>query len=278
MERLKRTERIAVIMNILITNPNKVITLSHFCDLFSTAKSTCSEDIDIVKKSIRQFGLGHVDTVAGAAGGVRFRHALSIGDAYKFIKDLCDNLSSETRVLTGGFLYLSDILSMPSITRNMGIIIADRFYGYSPDFVLTMETKGIPVALMTAEALNVPLVIARRSSKVYEGPTVSINYVSGSSGRIDTMSLPRRSIQSGQKALIVDDFLKAGGTAKGMEDLMKEFNCSIVGNAFVMSTEQPQKKEISDYVSLMTLNNTESLSGKLLVKPASWLMNGEKNE
>ena len=63
-----------------------------------------------------------------------------------------------------------------------------------------------------------------------------------------------------------------------MEDLMREFNCSIVGNAFVMSTELPQKKEISDYVSLMTLNNTDSLSGKLLVKPANWLVNGEKDE
>lgn len=277
MERLKRTERISIIMNILISNPNKIITLSHFCDLFSTAKSTCSEDIDIVKKSVRQFGLGHVDTVAGAAGGVRFRPAMSIGDAYNFIKELCDNLSSETRVLTGGFLYLSDILSMPDITRKMGIIIADLYYGSSPDFVLTMETKGIPVALMTAEALNVPLVIARRSSKVYEGPTVSINYVSGTSGRIDTMSLPRRSIQSGNKALIVDDFLKAGGTAKGMEDLMSEFNCSIVGKAFVMSTENPINKQIRDYKSLMTLSNTENIAGKLVVKPSTWLANGGTN-
>ena len=72
-----------------------------------------------------------------------------------------------------------------------------------------METKGIPVALMTANALGVPLVIARRSSKVYEGSAVNINYVSGSSGHIETMSLSRRAVQEGQRALIIDDFIKA---------------------------------------------------------------------
>lgn len=271
MDKLKRTERIAAIMNILIANPNRIFTLSHFCERFNTAKSTCSEDIEIIKKSITKFRLGHLDTVSGAAGGVRYRHAMSLGDAHSFIKELCDNLSSETRVLTGGFLYLSDILSMPNITRRMGIIIADMFYGHSPDFILTMETKGIPVALMTAEALNVPLVIARHSSKVYEGPTVSINYLSGSSGRIDTMSLPRRAVKAGQKALIVDDFLKAGGTAKGMLDLMAEFNCEVIGKAFVMSTEEPKKKQISGEISLMTLNNSDSINGRLHVRPSAWL-------
>lgn len=92
-----------------------------------------------------------------------------------------------------------------------------------------METKGIPVALMTAHALGIPLVIARRSSKVYEGSAVNINYVSGSSGHIETMSLSRRAVQEGQRALIIDDFIKAGGTAKGMIDLMHEFNVTVVG-------------------------------------------------
>lgn len=76
---------------------------------------------------------------------------------------------------------------MPDITRKMGTIIAGEFYDAAPDFVLTMETKGIPVALMTAQSMDVPLVIARRSSKVYEGSAVNINYASGSAGHIETM-------------------------------------------------------------------------------------------
>ena len=42
----------------------------------------------------------------------------------------------------------------------MGEILATEVVAGQPDFVLTMETKGIPVAFATANALGVPLVIA----------------------------------------------------------------------------------------------------------------------
>lgn len=43
----------------------------------------------------------------------------------------------------------------------------------------------------------------------------------------------------------MDDFLKAGGTAKGMVDLMSEFNVEVVGTAFVMERAQQGRKLIS---------------------------------
>lgn len=272
MDRIRRNERIAAITHILTEEPNKILTLSHFCDIFGTAKSTMSEDIDIVKKSMARFQLGQIETVPGAAGGVRYRADMHKSNASKFIIDLCDKLNDESRVLTGGFLYLSDVLSTPSIVKHMGVIIASLFYNTTPDFVLTMETKGIPVALMTADALNIPLVIARHASKVYEGSAVNINYVSGTSARIETMTLPRRAVASGQRALIVDDFFKAGGTAKGMVDLMEEFSVTVVGKAFIMSTILPVEKQIKGEISLMTLDNTPDANGKLMVSPANWLI------
>jgi len=113
-------------------------------------------------------------------------------------------------------------------------------------------------------------VIARHSSKVYEGSAVNINYVSGS-GNIETMSLSRRAVKENQKALIVDDFLKGGGTARGMIELMREFNVSVIGMAFVMSTVIPEKKRITGARSLMTLEVTGGETPEALVKPAEWL-------
>ena len=52
---------------------------------------------------------------------------------------------------------------------------------------MTIATKGISLAYAVANYLNVPVVIVRRNNKVTEGPTVSINYVSGSTKRIQTM-------------------------------------------------------------------------------------------
>ena len=155
----------------------------------------------------------------------------------------------------------------------MGEIMATEYYAAAPAFVLTRETKGIPVAFATANALGVPLVIARRSSKVYEGSAVNINYVSGSSGHIETMSLSRRAVQEGQKCLIVDDFLKGGGTAKGMVDLMREFNVDVVGMTFVMSTAKPVKKRVMGEKSLMVMDIDQEHE-TVLVKPAFWL-NGD---
>jgi len=271
LEHIRRNERMAALTRLLTSAPNRIFTLSHFCELFGAAKSTLSEDIDLLKGVFTRFELGQLETVTGAAGGVRYRRAIGQEKALTFVSELCTQLSTISRVLPGGFLYLSDILSQHELVSTMGTIIAQQYYDQQPDFVLTMETKGIPVALMTAEAMGLPLVIARRSSKVYEGPAVNINYVSGSGGHIETMSLSRRAVTEGTRALIVDDFLKAGGTAKGMIDLMAEFHVDVIGTAFVMSTASPQKKQIENDRSLMVMDVDPTDPSTLTVRPADWL-------
>jgi len=271
MEKIRRNERMSAMMKLLAGAPNRIFTLNSFCDMFGSAKSTMSEDVELLREVCETFDLGTVETVTGAAGGVRFRPAVSRTKARAMIQELCAKLSGTERVLPGGFLYYSDILSMPEIVNGMGEIIATEYAQCEPDFVLTMETKGIPVAFATANALGIPLVIARHSSKVYEGSAVNINYVSGS-GSIETMSLSRRAVKENQRALIVDDFLKGGGTAKGMVELMREFNVSVAGMAFVMATLKPEKKRVSGEKSLMTLSVTEGDPAVADVRPADWLM------
>ena len=270
MDKIRRNERMSAMMRMLAGAPNRIFTLSSFCEMFGSAKSTMSEDVDLLRETCRSFDLGEVETVTGAAGGVRYRPLVSREKARETIAELCRELSGSGRVLPGGFLYYSDILSTPEIVNKMGEIIATEYYGEEPDFVLTMETKGIPVAFATANALGVPLVIARHSSRVYEGSAVNINYVSGS-GSIETMSLSRRAVKENQKALIVDDFLKGGGTAGGMVELMREFNVKVVGMAFVMSTAAPEKKRISGEKALMTLEVTDGEPPAAVVRPAEWL-------
>lgn len=273
MDKIRRNERMSAMMKTLCDSPNKIFTLSYFCDLFGVAKSTMSEDIDILAEVMKAFDLGRLETVTGAAGGVRFRTVVSRETARKAIQSLSQRLSGTERVLPGGFLYCSDILSDPEWVRRMGEIIATEYYEAAPDFVLTMETKGIPVAMATANALGTPLVIARHSSRVYEGSAVNINYISGSSGQIQTMSLARRAVKEGQKCLIVDDFLKGGGTAKGMKELMREFNVNVIGMAFVLETVTPEKKRISGEKSLMVMDMIELEDQTIAsVKPAPWLL------
>ena len=271
MDRIRRNERLAAMTRILVESPNKIFTLGTFCDMFGAAKSTLSEDIDILRGVFVQFHLGQLDTVTGAAGGVRFRPVPSPEDACRAVRELAQMLAAPGRVLPGGFIYMADILAMPDVVEKMGTIIASQFYRAEPDFVLTMETKGIPVAMMTAKALGVPMVIVRRDSKVYEGPAVNINYLAGSGGRVETMSLSRRAVKEGQRALIVDDFMRAGGTARGMVDMMREFSVTVVGVCVLIATQEPAKKRLDGVKSLLVIDSTDESTGTAVIRPANWL-------
>lgn len=271
MDRIRRNERLAAMTRILVESPNKIYTLGAFGDMFGAAKSTLSEDIDILRGVFSAFHLGQLDTVTGAAGGVRYRPIPTPEDAYKAMRDLSQMLASPGRLLPGGFIYMADLLAMPTLTARIGAIIAAQFYRAEPDFVLTMETKGIPIAMMTARALGVPMVIVRRDSKVYEGPAVNINYLSGTGGRVETMSLSRRAVREGQRALIVDDFMRAGGTVRGMVDMMREFSVTVVGVCVMICTQEPTKKRMDGVKSLLIIEGTDESSGTVNVHPAAWL-------
>ena len=269
MDKIKRNERLAAMAQILTSSPNRIFTLSHFCELFSTAKSTVSEDVAILQETMKQFSLGKLETVTGAAGGVRYRPIGLGATGREFVESICERMREPGRHLPGGYLYFSDILSEPQYVRGMGTLIASQYYDANVDFVLTMETKGIPVALMTAEALRVPLIIARHATKVYEGSAVNISYVSGS-GNIETMALSRRAVKEGQRALIVDDFMRGGGTARGMIELMKEFSVSVAGICFVLALENPKHRSIQGEKSLMLISDIRD-GEPLSIRPADWI-------
>ena len=77
MDRIKRNERLGAMTRLITEDPNRIHTLSEFCELFGSAKSTISEDIDLIAESLEHFDLGRLETVAGAAGGVRYRPMMS---------------------------------------------------------------------------------------------------------------------------------------------------------------------------------------------------------
>ena len=272
MDRIKRNERLAAISRILTGSPNRIYTLSHFTELFGAAKSTISEDLSILADTFAQFDLGQLTTVAGAAGGVIYRAIPSRQKIVSTLEALSARLSQPGRLLPGDFLYTTDITCDSDLCELMGEILACRYYDRAPNFVLTMETKGIPVAMMTARMLNVPLVIARRDSKAYEGSAVKINYISGETGdRIETMALARRAVTPGQKALIVDDFMKGGGTLRGMHDLMKEFDVEVIGTGVVIATAEPRKKRVDGVTALMVLEEVDRERESAVVKPSEWI-------
>lgn len=270
MSKVRRTERIIALTKMLSDAPGKLFSLNYFCDLFGAAKSTLSEDIVTVKQVFQQFKLGTLETVSGAAGGVRFMPFKEEATAGEFLQDLAVKLSAPERVIPGGFLYMSDLLFTPGLMVEVGAIFMTKFAHTAPDYIMTVETKGIPLAMMTARAFDLPLVIARQGSKVTEGSSVSINYVSGSSKRIQTMSLPKKALPAGARVLVIDDFMKAGGTARGMVDLATEVGAEIVGTGVLVGTAEPQRKLVDNYLPLLILHEVDQATKRVDIRPAAF--------
>ena len=262
--KFKRTERIGAIVKILSDNPNKIFTLSYFTSKFNSAKSTISEDLIVVKNVFEKLELGQVITISGAAGGVKYIPKTSKSENEEFLLNLCEKIKDESRILSGGFLYLIDLIYDPRIASKIGKIFASNIDYSQADYVVTMETKGIPMALMTAKAMNLPLVIIRKDTKVSEGPTLSMTYVSGNSSKVESMSLPRKAVKPGSKVILIDDFMRGGGTIKGMMQLMNEFGAEVIGKGVFISTTNPTQKMVEDYISLIEIDvvNNEVMSVK----------------
>jgi len=269
VNKYSRNQRVTGITKILTENPNKIINLKSFTELFNAAKSTISEDIVIVRETLNEFCMGRIETVAGAAGGVRYICGVSKPESNIFAEELCEVLSHKDRIIPGNFIYITDIMYNPEIVHKAGVILASAFNKLHIDYVVTVETKGIPLAFEVAKMLGVQLVIVRRDPKVTEGSTVSINYVSGSSNRIQTMSLTRNSIKKGGKCIFIDDFMKAGGTARGIINLLKEFESELLGIGVFIDNVESGHKLIEEYISIIQFRGVNP-EGKTEVTPSNY--------
>lgn len=267
-DKFTRNKRVVAITKILTESPNKVINLNKFTEIFNAAKSTVSEDIVIVRETLEQLSMGIVETVSGAAGGIKFITDISDEDKLKFSEELCEIIREEDRVMLGDFLYVTDIMYNPSIISKAGRILASTFNDLDIDYVITIETKGIPLAYEVAKALGVQLVAVRHGNKVTEGATVNINYISGSSNRIQTMSLSRKAMRKNSKCLFIDDFMRGGGTAKGIRELLIEFDSELVGcGILVDNTFETKEKLIGNYIAIVDFDGIGD-DKRAIVKPS----------
>jgi purine operon repressor len=62
--------------------------------------------------------------------------------------------------------------------------------------------------------------------------------------------------------------MKAGGTANGIVELMKEFECEVVGTGVLIEALSSGKKLVVNYKSLMELVNIDEQNGKIEIIPS----------
>ncbi|XJS10373.1 pur operon repressor [Aerococcaceae bacterium WGS1372] len=269
----KRNHRMLYISHYLVDRPGQLINLSYFVDFLNAAKSSISEDIDFVRQVFDMNGLGEVKTFPGANGGIIFYPKVPMEEQKELLNTLIEKFTNGKRILQGNYIYTSDILQDSFMLSKVGRLIASHFVHKDIDAVMTVESKGIGLATIVARYLNVPYVTARRDSTDAIGPTISVNYVAGSMQTVRKMELEKNSLKTHQRVLIVDDFLRNGGTAQGMISLLEEFECTPVGIAVLGENSSREtealKLPIDSLVSLQLVYNKDERRYELDVQAGS---------
>jgi len=270
--KVRRSNRLVDMTRYLMEHPRTLVSLKFFGERYGSAKSSISEDLSIIRRTLHTWGVGRLETLPGASGGARLTLLYSEENAAQVIDDLVKAVDDDSRLLPGGYVYLSDLLGRPDVLREVGRLIATQYVDDDVDVVMTVETKGIPIAQSVAMYLNKPLVIVRNSSHITEGSTVSVNYVSGSSQRIKKMELSRRTLKEGANVIVVDDFMKGGGTLNGMKSLIEEFGAHLVGMTVFAEGQFSGQRLVDGCTSLIKVQAVDDTTNKkITAQPGSYM-------
>src|SRR5699024_6023746 len=124
---MKRSNRLVAMTNFFYQNPRVRVQLPYFSKLYNSSKSSISEDLDIIDAMFKHEGVGYLQRISGASGGVMYIPYLLEEKSKEFINGLCEKLEDPNRLLPGGYLYMNDILGDPVAVRKIGHIFASAF-------------------------------------------------------------------------------------------------------------------------------------------------------
>ncbi len=136
-------------------------------------------------------------------------------------------------VLPGNILKVDAFLNHqvdPTLMVEMGQDFADRYASENITKVLTLEVSGIAMALTTANALNVPMIFAKKiqsltlDDQVYVAQVYSYTKETTYDIRVD-----KRFLTPEDNVLIIDDFLANGEALQGLIKLVEQSGASVGG-------------------------------------------------
>lgn len=163
----------------------------------------------------------------------------------------------EEKILAEGKAMGEDILKVdsfvnhqvdPVLMQQIGTAFADHFKDKGVTKVVTIESSGIAPALMTALALNVPMVILKKQpSKVLNDDLYQTVVTSFTKGTSYELTLSQKFISESDHVLIIDDFLANGEAATGAIRLIRLAHATVAGVGILIEKSfQPGRQKLND--------------------------------
>ena len=141
---------------------------------------------------------------------------------------LVRRIEAEATVIGDQILKIDHFLNHriePSFITEMGQELARRLAQFEPTVILTAEASGLAPGLVVAQALNVPLVYAKKYAPQVDSPAIARVIPSPTKGGETKLVLSQRYIVPTDRVVIVDDFLSNGRTAVALVEMAREQPC-----------------------------------------------------
>jgi len=149
------------------------------------------------------------------------------------VKELEERIKRDGQVLAGGILKVDSFINHQvdaGLMDRCGREFAARFARLGATKVLTAEISGIAPALTTALHLGIPVVYARKTKPITMPDQVYLTLApSHTKGRMVELIVSPQYLATGERVLIIDDFLASGATILGLVRLAEAAGARIVG-------------------------------------------------
>lgn len=144
-----------------------------------------------------------------------------------------ERVQAEGQNLGNGILKIDSFLNHqldPELIMLAGDFFAEKFGHLNVDRILSAEVSGIAPAMAAGIKLGVPVVYARKTKPVTMfGPVFLETAPSHTKGMEVNLLVSAEFMPSGQRVLIIDDFLASGKTLLSLVRMIREANCELVG-------------------------------------------------
>ncbi len=146
----------------------------------------------------------------------------------------------EARVLGPEFLQVDGFLNhriAPRFIEEAGTALAPSFRTVGVTHVLTAEAAGNVIAYETARRLGAKALYAKKGKAQTMRRPLTRAVLSPTKGMVTDLAVSADYLGSGDRVLIVDDFLYEGETSRALAEIAGEAGARLVGFGFVISKE-----------------------------------------
>jgi xanthine phosphoribosyltransferase len=149
------------------------------------------------------------------------------------MRELEERILRDGKNLGHGILKVDNFINHqvdPALMDACGKEFARRFANVGATRILTAEISGIAPAIMTGLHMGLPVVYARKTKPVTMPDTVYLTVApSHTKGRMVELIVSPEYLASGERVLIIDDFLASGATIQGLVRLAQAAGSDLVG-------------------------------------------------